>query len=85
MSARTLTDADVLAVARAVAKALREVPDEPAILAAKPRLSLRASAKLLGIQPRTFTARYVAQGFIAPGADKRFARAAVMRLRERGQ
>ncbi len=85
MSLRTLTDADVAAVAAAVAKALRSVPDEAAIIQAKPRLSRRAAAKLLGIQPRTFQARYVDQGFISAGSDKCFARAAVMRLRERGE
>ena len=79
----TLTQADVDAIAEATARVLEA--KGLVTVGAKARLSRRAAAKLLGIQPRTFQARYVDQGFISAGSDKCFARAAVMRLRERGE
>lgn len=75
--AARLVAEEVLALLRAEG-ALPAVP-------AKARLSRRAAAKLLGIQPRTFQARYVDKGFIAAGSDRCFARREVLRLRERGE
>ena len=88
---RNLTDADVAALAPIVAAEVvrllgsGDAASRAAAVCAKPRLSARAAAKLLGIQPATFRRRYVAKGFIHAGSDKCFARREVMRLREGGE
>lgn len=85
---RTLTDADVAAlaplVAREVVRLLGGDAAPAEAVAAKARLSRRAAARLLGIQPRTFQRRYELPGFIQAGADGCFARREVLRLRDKG-
>ena len=77
--AARLVAAEVVALLRAEGA----LPAAPVALPA--RLSRKAAARVVGCDARTFEARYVARGFIAAGADKKFARREVLRLRDEGK